>query len=125
MAISKIQTGTFHKGHWYQIELTDKWYSEIPLNMKFAVTYIIFTKNREKCLYIGQTSNLTKRLKTHIRLINFQNNWLTKWGSFAFLNIAFRIERYKYERLAIEAKFIDRLNPLFNKLPPGVETIKT
>ena len=107
----------YQSGKWYRFKLTEELDSDFPEGIDFAGTYIIFSNG--KCLYIGQSKDLKTRLKTHIKLSLFSSLWQTPWGYIQQVEIAIRKERYRYERLAIEAKFIDRLKPMFNGLPPG------
>lgn len=107
----------YKSGKWYRIKIDESLNSDIPQNIKFAGIYIIVYG--KKCIYIGQSKNIYKRLKTHIRLTAFSSNWKTPWGVYPKLDIAIRKEKYNFERMMIEAKFIDRLQPIFNGLSAG------
>ena len=104
-------------GKWRRFELTEDLDSDLPGGLKFAGNYAAFF-NR-KCLYVGQSNNLKRRLKSHIRLFMFSSNWQTSWGTYTRIIIAIRKEKFRFERMTIEARLIHRLNPIFNGLSVG------
>ena len=108
---------TPRRGAWKRFALDEEIMSDFPRGMNFPGTYVI--ANNKKPIYIGQSNNIRRRLKTHIRLSYFQSNWCTPWGSYKSLVIAIRRERFRYERLAIEKRLIVKFNPPFNNLLTG------
>jgi len=100
---------------WNRLRLGEEYNSDIPANINFAGNYILFFPN--KTFYVGESGNITKRLKTHIQMGIYTNQWITRWGTFSNITIAFRKEKEKFERLMIEARFIERLKPQLNKSP--------
>jgi excinuclease UvrABC nuclease subunit len=101
-------------GKWFRYEMNDAVDSRLPSGVNFPGTYAIFAD--KKCLYIGQSQNIEQRLKSHITMARYSNTWWTKWGQFHKVNIAIRRERFRLERVLIEARLIFRLNPIGNIL---------
>lgn len=101
------------KGKWTRFTLPDSLYYDYPLGLSNPGTYAIFADG--KCLYIGQGKNLAIRLKQHpIRGSLCSCGYFTPAGYAYKIDIVVRMERYNFERLAIEARFIERLKPMFN-----------
>jgi len=84
------------------------WLSGFPGN------YIVFLPDNQ--MYIGESSNVRKRLKGHVRMARYSNTWNTTWGSFGILEVAVRKEQFPFERMAVEAWLIARLKPNLNKI---------
>jgi len=106
--------GKCKRGKWYLFSLDESHDSNFPGNINFPGTYIIFVKG--ECLYVGQSMNILKRLKDHIRMARYTNTWKTPWGYYSKILFAIRRERFRYERLAIEKRFIEKFKPKHNVL---------
>ena len=102
------------RGVWYRFLLDGAVESKIPKGLEYPGTYVI--ANLGTPLYVGQSGNIKRRLRAHIRQSHFQHRWLTPWGSFMELLIAVRRERFGFERLAVEKRLIVKFNPPFNNL---------
>lgn len=107
----------YKPGKWYRFELNEKLDSDFPCGINFSGNYVIFTG--KTCLYVGQSNNVLKRLKSHIQIARYSNWWKTRWGQYIRLTIAIRKERCLFERMMVEARFINRLNPLCNIFREG------
>ena len=108
---------SYKKGKWVRFILDETVNSNFPINLDFAGNYVIFV-NR-KCIYIGQSENIKKRLKDHIQIARYSNTWKTSWGYFLKIEIAVRKEKIKFERIMIESRLIYKIKPLFNQLLKG------
>jgi len=108
---------SYEKGKWMRFVLDETVNSNFPIGLNFAGNYSIFV-NR-KCIYIGQSENIKKRLRTHIQMARYSNTWKTSWGYFLRIEIAVRKEKFKFERVMIESRLIYKIKPLFNQLLKG------
>jgi len=108
---------SYKKGKWLRFILDETVESNFPTKLNFAGNYAIFVKR--KCIYIGQSENIKKRLKTHIQMARYSNTWKTSWGYFPKIEIAIRKERFRFERIMVEARLIYKIKPLFNQLLKG------
>lgn len=101
-------------GRWNKFELTKAVDSDFPEGLRFAGNYIIFLP----CglFYIGESNNILKRLRTHIQMARYGNQWKTPWGYFTEIKISVRKEKLNFERMMIESRLIDRLKPTLNKV---------
>ena len=107
----------YQLGKWYRIKLTEQPDSQLPWGINFPGVYLIFN-NQNQCLYIGQSISIGKRLRTHIRLSIHSSLWQVSWRKKGYetLNIAFRRDKKRFERLSLEARLIYRLKPKYNSL---------
>lgn len=105
----------YQLGEWYRIKLTEDVNSELPWSINFPGIYVIFN-DLNQCLYIGQSTSIGKRLRTHIRSSLHSSLWKTTWRQKGYkrLKIAFRRDKKRFERLTLEARLIHRLNPEYN-----------
>ena len=102
----------YQKGKWYRFVLVVQGKNRIPRDIKFPGNYAIFSD--VECIYVGESSDLHKRLHQHITFGHLPRAWNTKWGVFEALVIAVRKERYKFERLTYEARLIYKIRPAYN-----------
>jgi excinuclease UvrABC nuclease subunit len=71
---------------------------------KFAYIYFLF--NDQKIVYIGQTTNLQKRISEH------KTKWLGYRGFDSFASVNAPLD--ESERLSLEKKYIEKFNPKNN-----------
>lgn len=69
--------------------------------------YTIWNTNSKNCLYIGSSNNLRSRIIDHI-----MNNKNLKNRD---MYVKIRKDKYRFERLTLEARLIYKLNPAHNK----------
>ena len=102
------------KGKWYRFKLTEEWHSSIPNNVRFAGNYIIIFPDGN--VYIGESSDIHRRLLEHISMARYSSCWKTRWGNYPKMQIAIRKEKSSFERKMLECRFINRLKPSLNKV---------
>ena len=49
-------------------------------------------------------------------MARFTSTWKTPWGYYPRILIAVRRERFRYERLAVEKRLIEKFRPKYNVL---------
>jgi len=96
---------------WNRIDLTKY---DIPKWINFTGTYVIFSEG--KCIYVGQSSNIENRLRQHLTTARYSSGWKSGWGYLSQVFVVVKKEKKEYERLMIEARFIAKLKPKFNKI---------
>lgn len=85
---------------------------DILKDYDFDGVYIIFYGN--KILYIGQSRNIRKRLHSHFIRVSYLRNMIKELYGDNDLIIKIRKDKFKFERLTLEAKLIGKINPLLN-----------
>jgi len=108
------QKWQYQSGRWYRFLLGQDPINDFPPHINFPGTYAVFIGN--ECFYIGQSVDILKRLKNHIRMARFTSTWKTPWGYYPRILIAVRRERFRYERLAVEKRLIEKFRPKYNVL---------
>lgn len=100
-----------------------KWVTVEPLKWPLDGTVLRTFPSQPGCyvvygdgelLYIGQTSNLYKRLAAHNIRYGYSNNILAPWGSFSQVVVKYRKSRRYGEWAMVEARLIKRIQPPFN-----------
>lgn len=74
--------------------------------------YVIYCDG--KLSYVGQTTNLKKRLASYNFRYALSNNIITPWGFFRELVIKYRISRRYGDWAMTELRLIKRLQPIYN-----------
>ena len=72
-----------------------------------------------QCVYVGQAIDIKVRMRSHIKMMRYQHCWQTTWGQFHEFIVAVRKEKYRFERLTLEARLVHRIRPVFNKYLKG------
>ena len=102
--------------------LSEKWrtvstYKNIPQPPSVPCVYIIFIENwsgfTREVQYIGQTSNLYKRLSSHIVYSKVRKIIYDKRFS---IDVKIKYIESKKKRELLEKKLIQKLKPPFNKM---------
>lgn len=100
---------------WYRFVLGKGLDDGFPTNLDFPGIYAIFAGRPQELLYIGESRNLDKRLRNHIRLTRYSHEWMTVWGTWAKITVAVRHEKGAFEARMAEGRLIVRLRPICNK----------
>jgi excinuclease UvrABC nuclease subunit len=101
-----------------------RWYAEEPISLSrgYASLHDLFPQ-RPGCYaiycdgilsYIGQTTNLYKRIYSYNFRVGFSPMIITPWGSFNHVLVKFRVPRVYGEWAMTELRLIRRLQPKFN-----------
>jgi hypothetical protein len=106
-------------GIWYRIIFDNGCHSFYRdyFNGFGAGNYAFFLDGQ--CVYVGQTADIKARMRSHIKMMRYQHSWQTTWGQFHVFTVAARKEKYRFERLMLEARLIHRIRPVFNKYLKG------
>jgi len=87
----------------------------LPSDFDFPGNYAVF--HGKRLIYIGESVNVNRRLRSHIRMAHFTDWWHSTWGYLRRLTIAVRPERVPFERMMVESRLIARLHPIYNIMP--------
>jgi len=111
--MSKIPSFQFYPGDWkgtYWITIDDPW-SFCAFESKPGV-YVVYADNQ--LIYVGQSSNIRKRIHGHDINLTLSGSYRTPWGYFRNLRIKVKYGRRFGDWCMIEARLIYRLQPKHN-----------
>ena len=91
------------------VTINDPAWADLPC---VSACYCLFYASG-KIAYVGQTSNLRKRIWTHIRPLRYSDNIFSEWG--VNLNLKYRQPKCVGEHAMAEIRLIGRLQPPLNR----------
>ena len=100
-----------------QEKMSNKWIQLLPKQSKtvsFPGVYILYTFGNQ-CLWVGTATNLSKRIYKSYSIIKKKSIKSKIIFDIEELKIIIRIDNYALERLTLEHRLIQILNPIFNR----------
>lgn len=95
---------------WIVLDLMRPW----PQLKPIGGCYVVISEDR--VIYVGQSSDIRKRLANHDIHPSYGSSWITPWGAFNDLVVKLKYPRRYGAWAMIELRLIRRLRPTFNKV---------